>query len=139
MGTTEGMTIADRFDPQAVRELALGELSRAPERVYLDEPAEIAAADAYYRDVDATSLQELTALLTQTHHSRPAYAPAVQLYPWVDLQPDLSLTSLYTGQRYDPDELIERDLDVARAGHAESRRIANERHADPGVGRRPAR
>ena len=32
--------IVDRFDPLAVRDVALGELGRPPERVYLGEPAE---------------------------------------------------------------------------------------------------
>jgi endonuclease G len=121
MATTVTMSIADRFDPLAAQEAALAELRRAPERMYFDEQADAAAADAYYRDVEPTGL---TALVTQTHRVRLPYAPAVQLYPWVDLQPDLSLTSLYTGERYAPAEFIERDIDVARQRGEELRRIA---------------
>ena len=51
MVTTVSMTFADRFDPLAAREAALAELRRAPERVYFDEQADAAAADAYYRGV----------------------------------------------------------------------------------------
>ena len=122
--TTVTMTLADPFDPLAVRKAALAELSRAPERIYFDEPADTAAADAYYRDVEPTDLTELTALVTRTHQVRLPYGPSVQLYPWVDLQPDLSLVSLYTGERYTPAEFIERDIEVARRRRDEWRRIA---------------
>ncbi len=124
MATTVTMAFADRLDPLAVREAALAELRRAPGRVYFDEPVDAAAACAYYRDVDPTDLAELTALVTRTHGVRLPYGPAVQLYPWVDLQPDLSLMSLYTGERYAPTEFIERDIDVARQRQEEWRRIA---------------
>ena len=124
MATTVSMTFADRFDPLAAREAALAELRRAPERVYFDEQADAAAADAYYRGVDPTDLTELTSLVTRTHRVRPLYGPSVQLYPWVDLQPDLTLMSLYTGERYPPAEFIERDIDVARRRSEEWSRIA---------------
>jgi endonuclease G len=123
MATTVTMTFADRFDPLTARDAALAELRRAPERVYFDDEADAAASDAYYRDVEPTDVADLTALVAQTHRVPLAYGPAVQLYPWVDLQPDLSLTSLYTGERYDPAELIDRDIEVARQRREESRRI----------------
>src|SRR4051794_35074424 len=114
MTTTVPMTNADRLDPHAVREAALSELREAPERVYFHEQDDMAAAEAYYRAVQPTDVADLTGLVTRTHRVQPQYAPAVQLYPWVDLQPDLSLTSLYTGDRYTPAEFIDRDMDVAR-------------------------
>src|SRR5262249_55438131 len=45
---------------------------------------------------------------------RPKYAPARRLYPWVDLQPDRRIKSVYSGQEFDPLELIEMDAEVDR-------------------------
>jgi hypothetical protein len=78
---------------------ALAELAEATTRTYYDAAADLADADTYYAEVD---LDHLTGLVTTTHRDRPRYQPAMQLYPWVDLQPDGSIRSLYTGQRYDP-------------------------------------
>jgi len=120
------MTSADWFDPQAVQEAALAELGQAPRRTYFDGQADAAAADAYYRAVQPTDVADLTGLVTRTHRVQPPYAPAVQLYPWVDLQPDLSLTSLYTGDRYNPADFIERDIDVAQQRREELERTARD-------------
>ena len=85
---------------------ALTELAAARERPYLDEEADREAAAAYYGEVES-AYQALSALLESTHRKRPRYRPAVELYPWVDHQPNGALQSLYTGEEYDPRELIE--------------------------------
>jgi endonuclease G len=41
-----------------------------------------------------------------THKSKLPYAPAAQLYPWVDRQPDGGIHSLYTGEEFDVPTLI---------------------------------
>src|SRR3712207_6295666 len=46
---------------------------------------------------------------------RPAYKPARELYPWVDLQPSGLLRSLYTGHEWEPEALIRADLAIAQA------------------------
>ena len=79
-----------------------------------------------YRDVERSDRTVLTTLVTRTHRVQPSYVPAVQLYSWVDLQPDLSLPSLYNGDRYTPADFIERDIDVARQRREESRRITRD-------------
>ena len=40
MATTVGVTIADPFDPEVLRDVTPGELSWPPERVYLERPTE---------------------------------------------------------------------------------------------------
>jgi endonuclease I len=91
---------------------ALAELARAGERVYYDSEADGAAADAYYHGVAAGQLADL---VRRSHVRTPGYRPAIELYPWVDLQPTGRVRSLYTGQEWDPAELIRADLGIAEA------------------------
>jgi endonuclease G, mitochondrial len=96
---------------------ALGELEAAGERDYLDEEADRAAAERYYADLDAQSdpaafFAALSALLETTHRLRPSYRPTVELYPWVDLQEDGLVRSLYTQEEYDPRALIEEAAEI---------------------------
>jgi endonuclease G len=91
---------------------ALAELARARERVYYDPAADAAAADAYYAGV---APEQFAALVTRTHVRKPGYRPVEELYPWVDLQPTGKLRSLYTGQEWQPEELIRADLAIAQA------------------------
>lgn len=51
-------------------------------------------------------------LVTVTHTTAPRYQPARELYPWVDLQPDRMLRSLYTGEVFEPAELIRADFAI---------------------------
>ena len=85
---------------------ALTKLAAARERPYLDEEADREDAAGYYGDLEP-SFDALSALVESTHRERPRYSPAVELYPWVDLQPGGKLRSLYTGEEYEPEELIE--------------------------------
>jgi endonuclease I len=93
-------------------EAALAELARGADRAYYDAEADAAAADAYYRGV---APEQFADLLTRSHARKPAYKPARELYPWVDLQPTGRIRSLYTGQEWEPEELIRADLEIARA------------------------
>jgi endonuclease I len=45
-----------------------------------------------------------------THASKPAYRPAKEVYPWIDLRPDLKLRSIYSGKEFEPEELIRADF-----------------------------
>ena len=105
-----------------VRE-ALNELAAAKEREYLAAEADQEAASTYYsgldEDADAPALYTaLSSLLEATHRVRPAYRPSVELYPWIDLQPDGKLRSIYTGEEFEPEELIK------DAAETEDRRAA---------------
>lgn len=109
---------------------ALTELAAAKERTYLDEEADLEAAAAYYAELDPDAdviarFSALSRLLEATHEVRPSYSPAVELYPWIDLQPDGTLRSIYTEEEFDPETLI------AEAAEIESER-ASLRAADRG-------
>jgi endonuclease G len=91
---------------------ALADLAAARTRVYYDAEADAVAADAYYRGV---ALEDYPDLVARSHARRPAYKPARELYPWVDLQPSGTLRSLYTGHEWEPEALILADLAIAQA------------------------
>jgi endonuclease I len=97
--------------------LALTELAAAKERKYLDEDADGEAAASYYSALDADADPEalyvaLSGLLEETHKVRPGYSPAVELYPWIDLQPDGKLRSVYTEEEFDPETMIEEAAEI---------------------------
>ncbi len=90
----------------------MAEVAAAGERVYYDAEADHAAAESYYAGV---SLEQLANLVQSTHSQAPRYKPSLEVYPWVDLQPDRTLRSLYTGEVYEPGELIQADFEVLQA------------------------
>jgi endonuclease G, mitochondrial len=85
---------------------ALGELAASADRPYFDEEADGRAAEQYYTGVEPSGTR-LGTLLAETHLTKPRYSPATELYPWVDLQPDRMVRSVYTLEEFDPKELIE--------------------------------
>src|SRR6476661_8455920 len=90
---------------------ALTELKAGEDRPYLVD-TDHKAAEVYYAEIElggrgATRLDDLAGLLEESHRDRPRYSPATELYPWVDLQPDRKVRSVYTLDEYDPAELIE--------------------------------
>ena len=109
-------------------EAALNVLAQAASRPYYDAQADQADRAAYYRNVPddlppAARFQALSRLLRATHTSTPGYRPMDELYPWVDLHPDLQLHAIYSGATLDPAELIVEDFRaeaelVARLGSA---------------------
>jgi endonuclease G, mitochondrial len=97
---------------------ALTELAAAKERPYLDDDADREAAAGYYADLDLDAdapalYSALSSLLEDTHRVRPSYSPADELYPWVDLQPDGMLRSIYTEEEFDPKTVIEEAAEIA--------------------------
>jgi endonuclease I len=88
---------------------ALEEVADARDRPYYDAESDEASVAAYYSGVDLDRLGEL---VVSTHREQPRYKPSLELYPWVDLQPDGRLRSLYTGEEFEPEDLIEADFAV---------------------------
>ena len=96
---------------------ALAELERSRTRKYYDEAQDSADRDQYYADVPdnlepAELYQQLSTLLDDTHVSQPKYKPSKHVYPWVDLQPNRKLRSIYSGIEYDPEEIIREDFRI---------------------------
>jgi endonuclease I len=58
--------------------------------------------------------ERLSALLEETHRTRPRYKPAIHVYPFVDLQPNRKLQSIYSQKEFEPEELIRADFRIER-------------------------
>jgi endonuclease G, mitochondrial len=98
---------------------ALAAVRAGGELPYYDAQADAKERSRYYSGVgvalDPPGLyRALSALIVETHATRPPYKPMVRLYPWVDLRPDRMLHSVYSGQSFDPAELIRADARIER-------------------------
>ena len=111
------MTTSEHPDDVAT---ALATLRAAGERAYHDEQQDGEAKARYYAPIDSALdprglFAALSGHLEATHATPHDYRPAVELYPWVDLQPSLKLHGLYSGHGFEPEELIRADADIERA------------------------
>ena len=107
---------------------ALSELEAARARPYYDHDADAAQRADYFAGVEddltpAERFRALNDLVTRTHVTRSSYKPAGHVYPWVDLQPNLMLRSVYSGVEFDPGQLIQEDfrIEVERAARLRER------------------
>lgn len=74
----------------------------------------------YYQNIQVETVnerelyQQLHDLLRKTHTTKLTYNAArhQHLYPRVDLQPNKMLKSIYTGEEYAPEKIIESDLEI---------------------------
>jgi len=96
------------------RATSLREFAEASTKPYFDAAADQAKRTDYYRNTNLSSnvsgdvlYDSLSKLVSSTHQTRLSYKPSRHLYPWVDLKPDRKLRSLYTGDIYEPQQLIE--------------------------------
>ena len=112
---------------------ALAEFDEAKTKKYYDEEKDRKDRTAYYKGLDKTLspakfFDALSELLTKTHTNQPKYKPSINVYPWVDLQPSLKLTSIYSGKEFDAEEFIREDvrIDQERAARFQERVIAAE-------------
>lgn len=117
-GATTGKA-APHTDTDTSKDLdeALAELERSRTRKYYDEQQDRADRDEYYGNVPdslngAELYQHLSTLLEETHVNEPRYKPSKHVYPWVDLQPNKKLRSIYSGIEYDPEEIIREDFRI---------------------------
>jgi endonuclease I len=98
---------------------ALAELEAAPAKTYYDAEADKKDRNAYFKGLPGgRSPSRLFAALSQlvqsTHTTQPKYKPAVHLYPWVDLQPNLKLRSIYSEIEFNPEDFINEDFQIDR-------------------------
>ena len=99
------------------REAALAEVEAARGRPYFDPGADALDRETYYRglapgDDPAEAYRRVSRRLKETHATQLPYQPSLHLYPWVDLQPNGKIRSVYSGKEFDPVELIEQDFAV---------------------------
>ncbi|TYR81498.1 endonuclease I [Priestia megaterium] len=78
-------------------------------RSYYEEQKDKEFQQTYYKGIsfDKSSVH---ALLEETHHTKLSYSPHQYVYPWVDLQENGELKSLYSGKGMDPLAVIEEDI-----------------------------
>lgn len=98
---------------------ALDEARAAQKRKYYDATGDATARTKYYKGTalganKAANFRRLRDLLNATHKSKPAYAPARLVYPWVDLHPNRKLKSIYSGKSFSAEALIRSDFEIAR-------------------------
>ncbi len=106
-------------DPeQSGLQKALDDLADARRRPYFDADKNKEDCERYYSSID-TDCQTASALFTQlsellknTHSTQPKYRPSTEVYPFVDLHPDLKLRSIYSGRTFEPEELIREDFRI---------------------------
>lgn len=94
-----------------VNEWSAYDLSLQQSRPYYDQSLDQKYRAEYYAGI-SFQLKELHWLVSQTHRNQLNYEPYKYVYPWVDLQEDGKLKSLYSGNRMEPLEAIEQDLQV---------------------------
>jgi len=125
-----GPTVVSKAEPtpwgrdlQAELDDLLRRLEASRTREYYDADADRGERATYYEGLVDVALEEqerywaLNRLLTRTHRQKLRYRPARHVYPWVDLQPNLKLRSIYSRREFDPEEMIREDfaIEVARA------------------------
>jgi endonuclease I/V8-like Glu-specific endopeptidase len=107
---------------------ALAELEAAGSKPYYEEDRDRQEREAYYEDAPVSSDEAgffgwLSGLLERTHADRLRYEPSKHVYPWVDLHPNLKLRSVYSGNEFDPEELIRDDFRIDRERSARLREL----------------
>ena len=107
---------------------ALSKAADAKDRPYYDADRDQVAAEAYYGRTEPEHVGEL---IRATHRDAPRYKPSLELYPWVDLQPDGKLKSLYTAEIFEPEQLIEADFVVLQERAARMIRLRGLEEREP--------
>lgn len=102
-------------------------------RSYYAASSDQKAKEEYYAGIDFDDRDGLYArlqeLVTETHAQPRRYAPSRWVYPWVDLRPNGKLASIYSGQEFTPEELIQRDEAVLAEREALAESLLSEQPA----------
>lgn len=101
----------------SLTEAAMKEIEAGRDRPYYEADADESNRDDYYSSIDSSSsgqelYERLRDLLEETHEEQPLYKPRVEVYPWVDLRPNRLLQSIYSGEEYTPEDLVQRDAEI---------------------------
>jgi endonuclease I len=106
---------------------------------YYDSQKDLKMQEEYYSKVDFEKeniSEQIHSLLVSTHTRQLDYSPHQYIYPWVDLQENRKLKSLYSGTGLDPLKTIDQDLKllqmIQEEGFTTSKRIIfNTEHVVP--------
>ncbi len=113
-------------NPDLQKELQLLERVRRGEIPYYDSASDRQSRDDYYGELidNASSLSSkklfntLKELLSRTHTNQLSYKPSATLYPWVDLQPNFKIRSIYSQLEFEPEEIIQADFLIEQQKNA---------------------
>jgi endonuclease G len=105
-------------DPQLRQAWQQLERVRRGEIPYYDSHQDQIEQNSYYsqlpEEVESLTPEELFhhlhRLLEETHQQHLAYKPSTHLYPWVDIQPNFNLRSIYSQLEYTSEQLAREDL-----------------------------
>lgn len=108
---------ADAVDSEL--QVALAAAREAQSKPYYEEERDKQDRGRYYSTVaenlsPADRYRTLSVLVRQTHKTKPRYQPALHVYPFVDLQPNRKLQSIYTQKEFEPEELIRAHFEIRR-------------------------
>lgn len=106
---------------------------------YYNAEEDILNQEDYYGTIDFGQEdlpKQVHDLLVRTHNRQLDYSPHRYVYPWVDLQENLKLKSLYSGKGIDPLKAIDQDLKLLQTihesgFHSNERVIFNTEHVVP--------
>lgn len=80
-------------------------------RSYYEEQRDLEIQQTYYENAEFEK-NSIHRLLEKTHKNKLGYSPHRYVYPWVDLQENGQLKSLYSGKGMDPLAVIEEDIRI---------------------------
>ncbi|RFU64392.1 endonuclease I [Peribacillus saganii] len=104
---------SSNFLSQELEELTMAVKENIEKRTYYDANKDIDIRYMYYKSIsfdDNKLINSMHRLLDKTHTEKLNYSPHRYVYPWVDLQENGKLKSLYSGKGMEPAAVIEHDI-----------------------------
>lgn len=116
------------------------------QQLYYNEKKDLKDQKHYYSSiVNISNPSQLFSmyheLITRTHNRRVPYfiSKDQYLYTWVDMQPDGSVKSIYSGERKDPHILIEEDFETIQKRYSQFQQLLeNSKHFSNDLDRKMA-
>lgn len=115
---------------------ALATFREASTKPYYSKTKDAQDAATYYSGLanpqtlsKSAFYQQLGKLVRDTHKNKFPYKPAVHLYPWIDLQPNLKIRSIYSQLEFAPEVIIREDFQI-EADRAERLEALRSREAN---------
>ena len=108
-------TDLERLNRILSKHMAMKKKLDQDEKHYYDEEEDLRIVEQYYCGIDFEDDQILVSmekLLKETHTNQVGYDPSDYVYPWVDLRPDGSLKSIYSGENRKPEDVIKEDYEA---------------------------